>query len=450
MPTLNLPPGPRKKFLGDRLLSLQRDPLGYLQKLEREYGDVVHFKIGPQHMIVLNHPDDIRDVLVTHSRNFVKGYTLQQAKRVLGEGLLTSEGEYHKQHRHIMQPIFHRQQIARFAAVMVEYATRTAARWREGETFDVSRQMQELTLAIAAKTLLDSDVEGEASELGNAVNELMGLFNPVMLLMADWIEKLPLPPTQRLHRCKARLDETIYRLIAEHRANERGDDLLSMLLQAQDSETPMSDEQLRDEVLVIILAGYETISNALAWTWYLLSTHPEVNARFHAELDAVLDGRQPTAADVESLVYTRMILSETLRMYPSVWFLDRRAVNDYEVGGYLVPAGSMVLMSQWLVQHDPRFYTEPMRFDPQRWTTDAQTGRHRFAYFPFGAGPRVCVGEHFAWMEGVLLMATIGQRWNIQVQKGYKVVPTPSLNLHPKGGIKVRVEARSHVENGLL
>lgn len=446
MPNSTLPPGPRKKFLGDRLLSLQRDPLGYLQRLQREYGDVVHFKIGTQHLVVLNHPDLIHEVLVTHNRNFIKGYTLQQAKRVLGEGLLTSEGSYHLSHRRMMQPIFHQRQIAGFASVMVEYASRTAARWQENVPFDVARQMQELTLAIAAKTLLDTDVGGEAQELGAAVNELMDLFNPVMLLMADWIEKIPLPPTQRLHRGKARLDATIYRIIEQHRASGgAGGDLLSMLLDAQGGpdDAPMTDIQLRDEVLVILLAGYETISNALAWTWYLLSTHPQVKARFHAELDSVLGGRPPTLADLEGLVYTRMVLSETLRMYPSVWFLDRRAVNDFEVGGYYVPAGSAVLMSQWLVQHDARFYPDPMQFDPERWTPGVQAQRHRFAYFPFGGGPRVCLGEHFAWMEGVLLLATLGQRWDVQVEPDWHVVPAPSLNLHPKDGIRVRVQSRT-------
>lgn len=448
MNDLSLPPGPEKKFLGDRLLSLQRDPLHYLERLKKEYGDVVHFRIGAQHVVLLNHPDLIRDVLVTHNRNFVKGFTLQQAKRVLGEGLLTSEGEFHLRQRRMMQPVFHRQQVGGFAPVMVEYATRTARRWHDGETFDVTWQMEGLTLAIAAKTLLDADVDAEAQELGQAVHELMDLFNPVMLLMADMLEKLPLPPTRRLHRAKATLDATIYRIIEHHRAAGTGDDLLSMLLMARGDEengNGMSDLQLRDEVLVIMLAGYETISNALSWTWYLLSNHPKVEERFHAELDRVLEGRAPTLADVDQLVYTRMILAEALRMYPPVWFLDRRALADFEIGGYRVPAGSTVLMSQWLIQRDAKYYPDPFHFDPMRWTPEAQALRPRFAYFPFGTGPRLCIGEAFAWMEGVLLLATIGQRWFVRTRTDEQVVPQPGLNLRPKGGIQVRVHTRTDV-----
>lgn len=446
MNDLPLPPGPEKRFLGDRLLSLQRDPLSYLQRLQREYGDVVHFRIGAQHVVLLNHPDLIKDVLVTHNRNFVKGFTLQQAKRVLGEGLLTSEGDFHLRQRRLMQPVFHRQQIANYAEVMVEYAARTAGRWHDGETFDVTWQMEALTLAIAAKTLLDADVDAEAQDLGKAVHDLMDLFNPLMLLTADLVEKLPLPPTRRLHRSKAVMDEIIYRIIEQHRAAGTGNDLLSMLLQAQDDEQNgqrMTDLQLRDEVLVILLAGYETISNALSWTWYMLSNHPKVEEVFHAELDRVLGGRAPTLADVDQLVYTRMILAETLRMYPPVWFLDRRALADYEVGGYHVPAGSTVLMSQWLVQHDAKYYPEPFRYDPMRWTPEAQASRPKFCYFPFGAGPRLCIGEAFAWMEGVLLLATLGQSWFVRVRTDEQVVPQPGLNLRPKGGITVRIHARS-------
>lgn len=446
MSTLPLPPGPKKKFLGDRLLSLQRDPLSYILRLRQKYGDIVHFRIGSQPVVLLNHPDLIHDVLVTHNRNFIKGFTLQQAKRVLGDGLLTSEGDVHLSRRRLMQPVFHRQEISSFAPVMINYAARTAGRWRNDETFNIARQMEGLTLAIATKTLLDADIDKEAQELGQAVNELMDLFNPVMLLMADVLEKLPIPPARRLHRATARLDETIYRIIEQHRASGNKDDLLSMLLTAQESDASghrMSDVQLRDEVLVIMLAGYETLANALTWIWYLLSTNPEIETQFHTELDRVLGGRQPAAADVDELVYTRMVLSEGLRMYPPVWFLDRRALNDFEIAGYHVPAGSIVLMSQWMVQRDPRFYPEPSRFDPMRWTTEAQSLHTRYSYFPFGAGPRVCIGEPFAWMEGVLVLATIGQRWRVRVLPNQKVVPQPGINMRPKSGIKVRVQARA-------
>lgn len=445
MTHLPLPPGPSKKFLGDRLLSLQRDPLAYIERLRNRYGDVVHLMIGSEHLVLLNHPDLIHDVLVTHNRNFHKGYTLQQSKRILGEGLLTSEGEYHLSQRRLMQPIFHRHAIANFATVMVECAARTAERWRADEPFNIAPQMEALTLAVAAKTLLGADIDADAQELGRAVHELMDLFNPVLLLMADILEKFPLPPTRRLNRSKATLDAAIYRIIDRHRAAGTGDDLLSMLLDAQDDAgngRRMTDVQLRDEVLVILLAGFETIANALTWTWYLLSNHPDVEAQFHGELHRVLDGRLPTAADVDKLAYTRMLLSETLRLYPSVWFLDRRALDDYVVAGYRVPAGSTVLMSQWLVQRDPRFYSNPSCYDPLRWTPAEISKRPKYSYFPFGAGPRVCIGEHFAWMEGVLLLATIGQRWRVRALDS-NVVPNPQINLLPRNGIRVRVEPRS-------
>lgn len=445
MSDLPLPPGPKKKFLGDRLLSLQRDPLRYAQRLQTKYGDVVHFMIGTQHVVMLNHPDLIHDVLATHNRNFTKGYTLQQAKRIVGEGLLTSEGEYHLNHRRLMQPIFHRQQIGNFAPVMVEFAMRTAARWQEGTTFNIGRQMEGLTLAIATKTLLGADIEAEAPELGQAVNELMDLFNPLMLLMADILIKLPVPPRQRLYRSTARMDKTIYRLIAEHRTSGAGDDLLALMLRAQEGEADavrMTDAQLRDEVFIIMLAGYETLANTMTWLWYLLTTHPEVEAEFHAELDRVLQGRTPTLADVDKLTYTRQVLSEGLRLYPPVWFLDRRALADYTVAGYHVPAGSLLLMSQWLMHRDPRFYSDPTRFNPHRWTPEMQDALPRYAYFPFGGGPRVCIGEQFAWMEGILLLATIGQRWRVRVQSPEDVRIAPGMNLRPKKGMMAQVQAR--------
>jgi cytochrome P450 len=443
---VHYPPGPPKKFLGDRLFALQRDPLGYLAGLVRDYGDIVHFKIGAQHVVLLNDPDIIEDVLVTHSQNFVKGYTLEQAKRVLGDGLLTSEGEFHLHQRRLMQPIFHRQRIMALGADMAQYAARTAAHWQDGQTLDIARAMERLTLAVAAKTLLDADVEAEADEFGEAVAELLALFTPIMVSMADLLENLPIPPARRLRQSKARIDATIYRIIQEHRHSGDRGDLLSMLLLAQDegrSGSAMTDVQVHDEALIILLAGYETMSNALAWTWYLLSQHPEVEARFHLELDIVLSGRPPTTDDLGRLTFTRRVLTESLRLYPPIWFLDRRPIEDYLAGGYLVPAGSVVIISQWLIHHDPRYYTEPFRFDPERWTPDAQPQRAKFAYFPFGGGPRLCIGEQFAWMEGVLLLAALGQQWRMRLVPGHPIKLQPVINLRPKHGIQVRLQRRS-------
>ena len=364
---------------------------------------------------------------------------------MLGDGLLTSEGEFHLRQRRLMQPVFHRQRITALGADIVAYAARTAARWRDGETLDIARAMEHLTLAVAAKTLLDADMEADADELGEAIDELMALFTPIMVSMADLLVDLPIPPARRLRKSKARIDATIYRVIQEHRDSGDRGDLLSMLLLAQDegqTGSGMSDVQAHDEALIILLAGYETISNALAWTWYLLSQHPEVEARFHSELDTVLGGRLPTVDDLNRLVYTRLVFTEAMRLYPPIWFLDRRPIKDYVAGEYLVPAGSVVIISQWLVHHDPRYYSEPFRFDPERWTPELLAQRPKFAYFPFGGGPRLCIGEQFAWMEGVLLLAVLGQQWRICLVPGHPIKLQPAINLRPRHGIRVKLERR--------
>jgi cytochrome P450 len=446
MTTALYPPGPKTLLPGAHLLALRRDPIGFLTKLARDYGDIAHFNIGSQQVFLLNHPDYIHDVLVTHHKKFIKGRGLQMAKRLLGEGLLTSEGEFHRRQRRLAQPAFHRQRIAGYGATMVAYGLRLQERWHEGETLDMAQEMMRLTLAIAGKTLFDADVEAEANEIGQALTSAMELFRTVTLPFAELLEKLPLPMTRRFRRAKARLDATIYRIINERRSSgeDRGD-LLSMLLLQQDVEGDggsMSDEQLRDEVMTIFLAGHETTANALTWTWYLLSQHPEVEAKLHAEIDTVLAGRLPTAEDVPKLRYTEMVLAEAMRLYPPAWVMGRRALEDYQIGHYLAPAGSILLMSQYLMHHDERYYPEPFRFDPERWEPEAKATRPPFAYFPFGGGPRRCIGEGFAWMEGVLLLATLAGRWRMRLAPGHRVELQPLITLRPKYGMQMRLEQR--------
>jgi cytochrome P450 len=404
-------------------------------------------KLGPQHIFLLNHPDYIKDVLVTHQRNFVKGRALQRAKRLLGEGLLTSEGDYHQRQRRLVQPAFHRQRVAGYGAVMVDYAARQGDRWQDGASLDVAHEMMQLTLAIVGKTLFDTDVESEADDIGDALTELIHMFSLLTLPFMDLMERLPLPSVRRFQRAKARLDSTIYSLLEARRSSgeDRGD-LVSMLLLAQDAEGPgggMSNTQARDEALTIFLAGHETTANALTWTWYLLSQHPEIEQQFHAELDSVLQGRKPTVDDLPQLRYTRMVLSESMRLYPPAWVIGRRALQPYEVGGYVVPANALVMMSQYVMHRDPRYYKQPEHFNPQRWADDAHTERPKFAYFPFGGGPRLCIGESFAWMEGVLLLATIGQHWRMRLVPGHPVAPEPLITLRPKHGMRMTVERRS-------
>lgn len=438
------PPGPKGQLIGGNFRPFRRDALSYLQQSTRKHGDIVYFRFGPQHVYFLNHPDHIKDVLVTHHQSFMKGRALQRSKRLLGEGLLTSEGDFHRRQRRLAQPAFHRGRIASYASVMTELTARTASRWQDGETLDISQEMMRLTLAIVGKTLFDADVEAEADEIGAALTAVMELFDMLLMPFSELLEKLPLPHVRRFRRAKERLDTTIYRIIEERRQSEedRGD-LLSMLLSARDEEgdgAGMSNLQVRDEVMTIFLAGHETTANALTWTWYLLSEHAEVEAKLHAELNRVLEGRAPTLDDVPRLRYTEMVLAEAMRLYPPAWAIGRLALKDYEVGGYTVPAKSLVLLSQYVMHRDARFFPEPERFDPERWTLEAKEARPQFSYFPFGGGPRRCIGEGFAWMEGILLIATLAQRWRMRLVPNHRVETNAVITLRPKYGMRMTVE----------
>ena len=429
------------------LLAFRRDPLEFLTRLARQHGDVVQFRLGPQRALLLNHPELVRDALVTRGDHFHKGRALQRAKRLLGEGLLTSEGEYHRRQRRLAQPAFHRKRVESYGAVMVEYAARNSALWQDGETLDIAHEMMRLTLSVVGKTLFDAEVESEADEIGRALTEMLELFQMLLLPYSEYLERLPLPANRRFKRARAKLDSVIYRIIDERRAHgrDRGD-LLSMLLLAQDEEGAtgsMTDEQLRDEALTIFLAGHETTANALAWTWYLLAQNPVAEARLHAELDAVLErGRLPTVADLPRLVYTEMVLAESMRLYPPAWVVGRLAVKDYAAGDYVAQPGTLILISQYVMHRDPRFFPDPLRFDPERWTAEAKEARPQYAYFPFGGGARRCIGEGFAWMEGTLLIATIARRWRMRLVPGHAVVEHPRITLRPKHGVRVRMEER--------
>jgi cytochrome P450 len=448
------PPGPRARFPGELLLAFRRDPLGLFERTAHQYGDVALLRLGRTRLYLLNHPDFVKDVLVQEHRRFHKGRGLELAKYLLGEGLLTSEGEFHRRQRRLAQPAFHQQRIAAYAAAMVRQAERISERWTElGRRthaplmLDIHGEMMRLTLAIVAETLFGADVEAEAQEIGQAIATSMELFRSYMSLpFAPLLERLPLPSTRRFLKARTRLDTTIYRLIAQRRAagEDRGD-LLSMLLLAQDEEGSggMTDQQLRDEAMTLFLAGHETTANALAWSWYLLSQHPEVEARLHAELDTILEQRRAEAADVPRLPYTWAVLAESMRLYPPAWVIGRRAILDHEVAGYRVPRGSIVLVSQWVMHRDPRFFPDPERFDPDRWTEAARAARPRFAYFPFGAGPRICIGEQFAWMEGVLVLATLGRRWRPRLVPGQRIALQPSITLRPASGIRMLLDRRS-------
>jgi cytochrome P450 len=425
---------------------LRSDPLSFVRRMSQEPGDVVHYELFRRNVFLVKHPDLIRDVLVTNQHDYAKGQGLQWAKRFLGEGLLTSEGEFHTRQRRLAQPAFHRQRIGAYAEVMTDHATRTRDRLREGELFDIHQEMMALTLAVAGKTMCDADVESEAAVIGEALTDVISLFPRFVLPFASLLHRLPLPSTRRFERARARLDTVVYRMIEDRRRSgqDRGD-LLSMLLLARDEEGDggrMSDVQLRDEVMTLFLAGHETTANALSWTWYLLASNPEVEARFHQEVDTVLGGRRPAFEDLPQLRYAEMVLAESMRLYPPAWGLGRRSLLDQALGGVAIPADSLVLMSPYLVQRDPRFFPDPLRFDPLRFTPEAKAARPKFAYFPFGGGARQCIGEPFAWMEGVLILATLAQRWRFRLEGGETVVPQALITLRPRHGVRVRAERR--------
>ena len=455
---LRFPPGPRARYPGELFVTISRDTLGLLSRVAREHGDVAGFRLGPQRMVLLSHPDDIRDLLVTNQRNFHKGRGLERAKLLLGEGLLTSEGDFHLRQRRLAQPAFHRQRIAAYGDTMGQYAARVCDRWRDGQTIDVHDEMMRLTLAVVAKTLFDADIErAEAAEVGAALTQTFRSFGFAILPFTEMLDRLHfLPPVRRFRDARARLDAVIYRMIAEHRADPRDrGDLLSMLLLAQDTEAEasasgaargMTDEQMRDECMTIFLAGHETVSNALTWTFYLLSNAPEVRARVEEEATA-LAGRVPGADDMPQLSYTRAVIAEAMRLYPPAWVVGRRALGACEMGGFSIPARSVVLTSQFLVHRDPRWWPDPERFDPDRWVPGtaqhaAGENRPKFAYFPFGGGTRVCIGEQFAWMEAVLLLTTIVQRWRLSLEPGHPVAIEAIITLRPKHGMVMRATRR--------
>lgn len=440
------PPGPRRMFPLSGLLGYRRGPLPFFQNLAAQYGNISYFRLGPQEAFFLNHPDLIKDVLVTNHQNFHKGLALQRAKRLLGEGLLTSEEEFHRRQRRLAQPAFHRARIASYASVMTDYASETRARWHDGETLDMSEEMMRLTLGIVGKTLFDADVVSDAREVGEAMTVVMDLFNTITIPFFELIQRLPLPQLRRFDAAKSRLDAIIYRLIEERRrrSEDRGD-LLSMLLLAQDTEGDggaMTDEQLRDEVMTIFLAGHETTANALTWTWYLLSQNPALEEKLHEEIDRVLAGRLPAFDDVAQLKYTEMVLAESMRLYPPAWATGRLAMVETEIAGYTVPAKALVLMSQYVMHRDARYFQEPLRFDPERWQAAARESRPQFSYFPFGGGPRRCIGEGFAWMEGVLLIAALAQHWRMRLVPNHPVALKPVITLRPKHGMRMTVISR--------
>jgi cytochrome P450 len=442
---LKFPPGPS---IGLKRWSLgplnSGDPLGYFTGIVREYGDVVGLRVFNFRILLINHPDDIEDVLVNHPRKFIKGRVLQANKRVFGKGLLTSEGDFWLRQRRLAQPAFHRARIAGYGSTMVEYTERLLDEWQDGEERDIHKEMMRLTLQIVGKTLFDADVEHDAQDVGKSLELLLeiGADFRRTLFVPQW---LPTPTNLRKERAIRLIEKVLYRIIAEKRASGRdAGDLLSMLLAAQDEDgSRMTDQQLRDEAITLFLAGHETTANTLSWTWWLLAQNPAVEAKLHAELRTVLGGRAPTLEDLPKLIYTNHVITESMRLYPPAWGTARTAIEDHEIAGYAVPKGSGVSFAQWTVHRDVRWYDAPEEFRPERWEGDLLKRIPKFAYFPFGGGPRQCIGNSFALMESALTLATIAQRYRFRLVEGHPVVPLASITLRPRHGIRVVLESRS-------
>ena len=441
------PRGPKNPPVVGHLRAFRAHPIQFLMKLAREYGDLAYFRVASQHIYLVNHPDFVREILVTNQGNFTKSRALQRARVMLGEGLLTSEGKFHLRQRRLVQPVFHRERLAAYASVMSECGLKLRDGWTAGSTVDVSGEMMRLTLAVVGKTLFSADVEAEAPEIGEALTSVLKMFRMLMLPYSEYFQKLPLPSIRRFEKAGARLDQTIYGLIHERRrSGQDTGDLLSMLLLAHDEEADgsgMTDKQVRDEALTLFLAGHETTANALTWTWYLLSQNPECERRLHEEIDSVLQGRVPAMADLPQLRYAEMVFAEAMRLYPPAWAIGRMAKGPFELGGVKIAAKSICIVSPYVMQRNPRWFPDPDRFDPERWTPEACDARPKFSYFPFGGGARVCIGERFAWMEGVLMIAAIAQKWKLRLAPDQRVEPLPLITLRTKYGMRMIVEPRN-------
>ena len=439
------PPGPRGNLLKGNLSQFQRDPLGCMTRWARQHGDVVAIRFVNVRGCILNHPDLVEAVLAKSYTHFKKGRALQMTRRIFGNGLLTSEGNFWLRQRRLVQPAFHKGRIDAYGKVMVDFTTQMLNQWRDGQTLDLHEAMMRLTLRIVAKTLFDTEVAEEANEVADAVHIFMEKFVGLRSLFRRFIpESFPTPGNVRYARSVRNLDTIIYRII--HRRRESGvdaGDLLSMLLAAQDEDGGrMTDEQLRDEVLTLYLAGHETTAVTLTWMLYLLSSHPDVEARLWDELQSVLGGRVPEVHDLRHLVYAERIVKESMRLFPPAYVVGREALTDFKIGGYDIEAGTQVLMSQWVIQRDPRFFPDPDRFNPDRWTEEFSRQLPKYAYFPFGGGPRQCIGNSFAMMEAVLLLGTIAQRFRVAFPAGQTLEPNPTFTLRPKTSPRVELRKR--------
>ncbi|MCM8569382.1 cytochrome P450 [Gramella jeungdoensis] len=443
-----LPPGPKPKIPLTNLFDFRKDSLAFLKRIADEYGDIVHFKLGLYRVVLLNHPDFIKQVLSTHNDNFVKGRPLEMAKELMGEGLLTSEGEFHKQQSRIIQPAFSTKMMDHYGPVMTFYANNLMKKWNDGTTIDVLSEMVEMSIEIAGKTMFSIDIKKEVPEITQALEKITVLFKRISLPFSEYLLNLPLPSTYRFYKARTQIDDIIYRIIkARKKSRLDNGDLLSLLLNAEvhsGTKGVLTDKQIRDEALTLFLTAFDTTSLALSWTWYLLSQNPEAEQKLHNELENVLEGRLPTINDIPKLVYTKNIFAESMRIYPPIYIIARQSLEEFSISNYMIPKGTLVLMSPYLIHHDKRFHNDPERFNPDVWSKKNAYHQSRFDYFPFSRGARACIGQHYAWLEGVLVLATIAQYWKLERIPGNTVEIEQLINLRPRNGLKMKLSRRKN------
>ena len=442
------PPGPTLlSRLRDGTL-FQKNPLPFLTASARRYGDLVHFRAANRHVLQCNHPDLVSEMLLTHAAHHHRGLVMQKSQIVLGQGLLSSEDPHHMRQRRLAQPAFSRERIAGYGRVIGEYARAAVSAWKSGEERDLHQDMQLLSLRIVGKTMFNQELEADNQRIAHAIEAFMAFMPLAFLPRSELLYHMPLPIMRRIRKSRHDLDTLIYGLIAERRADRRDrGDLLSMLLASQDTEGTggMSDEQVRDECVTALLAGNETTANGLSFSLWLLAAHPDVQARLHAEAAAALGDRTATAEDYPALPFARACFAEGMRLYPPVWTIARTVAEPYAWRGFQIPKGTILLAPQWVMHRDPRFWDEPERFRPERFLQEnngAEKDRPRFAYFPFAAGSRQCIGEGLAWMEGVLALASIARSCTLRLAAGQakEMQLEPLVTLRPKGGVRLWVE----------
>ncbi|GMV90613.1 MAG: cytochrome P450 [Candidatus Hydrogenedentota bacterium] len=443
--TAALPPGPRGPVPIREIRILRRDVVGFLKHMANNYGDLSCVRIGHLLIYIVSHPELVHETLVTRNESLQKSWIFGNAKDALGEGMLTSSGDFHRHQRKLIRPALHHERVHAYAQTMIRMADDIARDLPNETVVDMDAVMRSITLPVVADTLFGADLAAETGKIGTAITQLTEVFNRAKSPFGTLLNYVPiLPLNRRVKESMKTIDDAIYRIISQRRESaDEHDDLLSMLLAAQDAGgASMHDSMVRNEVLALMLAGHETTAITLTWAWYVLAQHPEIEAEFHKELEDVLGDRLPVPDDLKRFTFTRKVVAETIRYYPAFYLVLRSAAEPCTLGGYDVRPGTIIFVSVYNVHHDPRFYPDPERFDPHRWTPEMKEQLPRYAYCGFGGGSHACLGESFAWTEAMLVLAVLGQRWKARIAPGHTVGLNPLVNLRPRGGMPMILTRR--------